>query len=53
MDLNSCLSDSFVAITVITQVAGKRGGWEKVTEALLLNINTYIKILKRTSYSNM
>lgn len=31
----------------------KGGGGGKVTAALLLNINTYIKVLKRTRYSNM
>lgn len=53
MDLNFCVSDSFVAMTLITQMGAKGGGGGKVTAALLLNINTYIKVLKRTRYSNM
>ena len=53
LDINSYLSDSFVAVTLnAAQMGAKLRGMEIVIEDLQLNMSTYIKALKRTDYSN-
>lgn len=56
MNLNSCLSDSFVAVIHrdIIQVGAKWGGdGKKAIATWSGTTNAYIKVLKRTGYSNM
>lgn len=45
MDINSCLSDTFVAVTPIDiiQVGTNSRDWKKVSEVLLLNMSTFVK----------
>lgn len=54
VDLHSSMKGNFIAVAAVGVIqAGKsKRNQAKVTRALLFNVNTYIGVLKRTSYSN-